>query len=60
MKTMHIMGWRVNDTTIHHINIYTATGDSKEYAISLAKRKLEKIYNSVNELVTYSSKTVED
>ena len=59
MKTMHIMGFRVNDTTIHHIKIYTCVGDSKSYAINLARKKLEKIYNTVNELVTYKSKEVE-
>lgn len=59
MKTMHMMGFRVNDTTIHHINIYTDQGDDRGFAIRLARKRLEKMGYVVNELVTYRSKDIE-
>lgn len=59
MKTMHMMGFRVNDTTIHHINIYTDQGEDEGFAIILARKRLERMGYVVNELVTYKSKDVE-
>jgi hypothetical protein len=59
MKTMHMMSFRVNDTTIHHINIYTVQGDKKEYAVRLARKRLDAVGYVVNELVCYKQKDVE-
>lgn len=59
MKTMHQFSFRVNDTTIHHINIYTDQGECKEYAYDLAYKKLNRIGYTINELVTYRAKDIE-
>lgn len=59
MKTMHMMSFRVNDTTIHHINIYTDQGDEKETAVRIARKRLERVGYVINELVCYKQKDVE-
>ena len=56
MRTLHMMSFRVNDTTITHIDIYTDEGEEKEIAIRIARKRLERKGYVITEIVTYKSK----